>query len=553
MQNQNEKPRVFFHFFHTFILFFSYVFLLFPNSTFALKEETGIEKRVKEVIVPFKDGLTEEKVDVDFCDVNEATRSKYLHDDVTLILKNYGDIFEIYEGNLHFNQKDAGNPGGKYGIVHFTNNVTAVNAGSSSEEARYEGEKKKSKDMNNLLEENKNYHQLDRDKAPDLDVYPPLYCALNPFKGLAGPGIKQNELIRSLMNPCSFTFIPSPRDALIFLGCTPPLSDYFSIRSYLGVKEVLSDNLEADRKLKKPFQSYLPFAELGDPANILTLNTTKGTNEYNATVLLTSTGDSETRDIVFKVFQEVGFPQEAMNVDIIPNDLIQFRNQSIGSWVDDLSDSIAIQFRVSGFHNATQRDIYYNTTFPVLYLHTKSTSSFAKQENMKPLYRAPYRNRGTGDSQFQKTFIEGLDFIQEKILNIFSNSFNPTSTIMPTSFVSSSANKAREQTPFLSSNSSMIHLVPDPVRCIQEPSTYYPIFYPHDTNYSFVVMPTCDWFSNDALYSFYPNISTTVLTFPVNRVYAVVGYDQSNLGRNMFYNLLVSTPLGFEQSDHTGT
>jgi hypothetical protein len=97
----------------------------------------------------------------------------------------------------------------------------------------------------------------------------------------------------------------------------------------------------------------------------------------------------------------------------------------------------------------------------------------------------------------------------------------------------------------------MIHLVPDPIRCIEEPSTYTPIFSPHDTNYSFGVMPTCDWFSNDALYSLYPNISTTVLTFPLNRIYAAVGFDQPNIGRCMFYNLLMSTPLGFEQSAHT--
>lgn len=538
--------------------FFACILLQYASKSVSarIQDDYVLNEKKVDNLFHLKDISKEEEVDADFCDLSKTVRSNYINNAISLLLKKYGDIFEIYEGNLHFNQNEAGNPGGKYGVVHFTENVTSVNRDFHSNTEIFERQKTNYKQKNRFIEKNENNYtnvEVGREEQADLNVYPPLYCALNPFKGLNGPGIVDAELIRHLISPCDFTFIPSPRDAVVFLGCTPPLSDYFSIRSYLGVKEVVSNNVQIpNEKLQSPhllpFKSYLPFAELGDPANILTLNTTKGTYQHNATLLLTSTGDEETRDIVSNIFEEVGFPREAMNFDIIPNDLVQFRNQTVEKWVDNLSDGIAIQFRVSGFHNVTQRDLYYNTTFPVIYLHAKSFSAYAKEENKKPLYRAPYRPKGTGDSQFQSNYTEALDFIQEKILNIFSTSSISNATVIS----SSSESKSESQRPVLSSNASMIHVVPDPIRCIQEPSTYYPIFFPHDTNYTFSVMPTCDWFSNDALYSLYPNISTTVLTFPLNRIYVLVGYDQSNLGRCMFYNLLMSTPAGFEQSAHTG-
>ena len=84
------------------------------------------------------------------------------------------------------------------------------------------------------------------------------------------------------------------------LGCTPPPAAYFSIRSYVAFRF-------------KP-SVWFPAAELGDPANHLTLNTTGNSNNQNGaaaaaaeeeeeeeendpfhkTTLLMSTGDRET-------------------------------------------------------------------------------------------------------------------------------------------------------------------------------------------------------------------------------------------------------------------
>lgn len=65
------------------------------------------------------------------------------------------------------------------------------------------------------------------------------------------------------------------------LGCTPPPAAYFSIRSYVAFRF-------------KP-SVWFPAAELGDPANFLTLNSTGGPEDpFSKTALMISTGDAET-------------------------------------------------------------------------------------------------------------------------------------------------------------------------------------------------------------------------------------------------------------------
>lgn len=59
---------------------------------------------------------------------------------------------------------------------------------------------------------------------------------------------------------CNYTFVMTPRDAIVGLFCTPPPTKYFSIRSYVGFRFRPS--------------AWLPAVELADPASNAVINTT---------------------------------------------------------------------------------------------------------------------------------------------------------------------------------------------------------------------------------------------------------------------------------------
>ena len=84
---------------------------------------------------------------------------------------------------------------------------------------------------------------------------------------------------------CDIAFTLGPRDAVVWLGCTPPPAAYFSIRSYLAFRFSpsgthppthllvnINEKIPAHPPTHSPYLVWFPAAELGDPTNLLTLN-----------------------------------------------------------------------------------------------------------------------------------------------------------------------------------------------------------------------------------------------------------------------------------------
>ena len=86
------------------------------------------------------------------------------------------------------------------------------------------------------------------------------------------------------------------RDAVLFVGCTPPATLYFSYRSY-----VMTQGLD------------LLFASLGDSANLEVINTTSTT--HSSTMALVTTADARTLADITAALVAGGLPKLALNLD----------------------------------------------------------------------------------------------------------------------------------------------------------------------------------------------------------------------------------------------
>ncbi len=123
----------------------------------------------------------------------------------------------------------------------------------------------------------------------------------------------------------------------------PPNTNHHSIRSYLAYRFLPAAEGEALYNVT----GLMPAAELGDPLNNLVIKTTGGPgNPFCKTTLVVSTGDQATFRRLREAFGAAGFPEAAMNLDVLPAEKLAFRHAH-RPWILDQSDTIAWQFRVN--------------------------------------------------------------------------------------------------------------------------------------------------------------------------------------------------------------
>ncbi|GAB5037440.1 Hypothetical protein NocV09_07900100 [Nannochloropsis oceanica] len=385
------------------------------------------------------------------CDTSTNEREHIINSAVEK-LEATGD-FDVIEGTLTFNHRQIGNPAGRYGTVSF----------------------------------------------PTWSQ-PMALCKATTF----------NQTSPIPFSFCSIAFTLGPRDAVVWLGCTPPPAAYFSIRSYVAFR--FSPSV------------WFPAAELGDPANLYTLNSTGGAlDPYEKTTMLVSTGDRETARHVKNAFSEAGLPKGVDNLDVIPSTLARFRDrQGHPLWVTDKSDAFAWQFRVSQFENKDDAEAYFNQTWPVYLVRARPRY---EQKGPRPLPPPVARTRGTG--QDEAYLHPSVQLLEEKIISTYASKGSKLSYRFP-----------------------MDHIVPDVERCLNDP-TYAPIFQPVPA-WHFPGWPSCDWFSADALYTGLPNTTDlSALTFPLTRTYVVLGVNQPRLEKSIYTNLMVTAVAAFEDPLHS--
>jgi hypothetical protein len=100
-------------------------------------------------------------------------------------------------------------------------------------------------------------------------------------------------------------------EALILVGATPPETMYFSYRSFL-FSRYYSD-------LGRQFKLY---TALGDTLNKLTISTGR-TAPFNRPIMIITSGDQTTHEMVKSVAIAAGYPPAIINIDILPSEILK--------------------------------------------------------------------------------------------------------------------------------------------------------------------------------------------------------------------------------------
>eukprot|EP00483_Globobulimina_turgida_P007601 UN07616 len=146
-------------------------------------------------------------------------------------------------------------------------------------------------------------------------------------------------------------FFPG-ESAIIFHGCSPPNSSYFSYRSYLASEK---------GKIIPPFP--IEFASMGDSLNHLVINYTDNISPFDSLITVITTGDQMTFNDIYSSFEKVNL-QNTLNLDIIPNisNKIEFGRNPHQSDVFTFLARIAIPFHINDYNE------YVNKSWPIYFI-----------------------------------------------------------------------------------------------------------------------------------------------------------------------------------------
>eukprot|EP00040_Diaphanoeca_grandis_P021339 m.113645 g.113645 ORF g.113645 m.113645 type:complete len:466 (-) comp28285_c1_seq3:336-1733(-) len=177
----------------------------------------------------------------------------------------------------------------------------------------------------------------------------------NPYVGYFHPGAVQSKIP---------SFLLRPKDAVLFVGCTPSAADYFSWRSYAfnQGREVV-------------------FASLGDSLNNLVINTTtptinslahpptstqfrSGFNHDSAgrTVAVVTAADSATFNVISADLQRSGLASTSHNLDAIPSS--KLKNMATTGFV--------MLHRASVWTNTSAEAEYFKQTQKIFFIEPPS-------------------------------------------------------------------------------------------------------------------------------------------------------------------------------------
>jgi hypothetical protein len=321
--------------------------------------------------------------------------------------------------------------------------------------------------------------------------------------------------------PIEVSFLMGPQDAVFWYGCTPPPTRYFSIRSYLAYRFPGEG---------RNISGYMPGAELGDPVNNAVIRTTGGpTDPFGKTTLFVSTGDKVAFHRVREAFAQAGLPGEAANLDVLPSELVRFRDTTL-PWAVDRSDTIAWQFRVNEFINPAEGAAYRDMAGRV-FLRRANPRVGGRGDGgvapAMPLTAPPLKTRGTGESE------EWLRSALEKLVEAVKTRMEVDRGLV------------------LTHSFPLAPCMPDAIRCISD-LDYCPVAMPIPQWNLTACNPTCDWFTRDSLYSTPPADSDFInFMIPRDRILIVVGVNHALLGKAAFTNFLVTGIRNPERPGHT--
>ena len=185
-------------------------------------------------------------------------------------------------------------------------------------------------------------------------------------------------------------FMMRPDEAIVLVGQTPPPVAYFSYRSF-----VFSRFLEKE-SVHRPL-----FVSLGDPNNMLTLQTRDGGqgDPYDRAFVLVAAADKGIQERVLAALSAARYPQAIINLDVISPNLAHLGLDT------EHDDELVLLHRLAlwkpGFEQAGRE---YMAHPPVAVLRVTPTTPLAPAE-LQPLPVEKLRPRGTGRTE--------MDFMPE--------------------------------------------------------------------------------------------------------------------------------------------
>ena len=386
-------------------------------------------------------------------------------------------VFHVFNGSMRFSTSAVGDPGGKYGLFFF----------------------------------------------PD-EVQPPLlYQTKNPYLDFFGSTLK------------NVSTVMGSRDALVWWMDLPPKGtvEYYSIVDYILFR---FDQI--------PLDGYLPAVQMNDPLNQLVLKVLPNSNDSRAMIVCTASkktwafvqktwcgGDDDNGDDSDFLYTNCA---DSINLLPITPDARLEKNGT--SWIRSGSDLLSWHFRVNGVlpnlspEATSALTRYFEKPQPFFLLRPRFHDHDDDDPDQDRLPALPRRmrlvQRRQNDSQQRR--------LEEKVRQWLFTSFPGITSIM---------------------NETVHHVVPDLQKCLND-RNYMPVFSPL-ASLNFSGVPGCDYFVRDALYSFTPSSATSESTLKAllwddpQKVYAVMGLNQQELGECVFSNLLVTGSGSPEALHHT--
>jgi hypothetical protein len=241
------------------------------------------------------------------------------------------------------------------------------------------------------------YMKLNVPPPPNRETpYPPILTEVEiPFDENHP---KQGLLVtKSIEDP---RFRLAGNEAVILFGTTPGESKYYSFCPYIYERYY-----EEDLKFREVFNS------LNDPINNKTIKTIESTagnsaeeqSPFNAFAAFVFVADGNTKDVILQCLAEYGWPEDLINVSVIPSEILRLG-------IDFEDDILMILFRIYGADKSFDLDAYVNDV-PMGAIRVTPNES----TEPKPLSMPQLRVRGTGKTEMD--LMPTMEQLREAILS----------------------------------------------------------------------------------------------------------------------------------------
>lgn len=174
---------------------------------------------------------------------------------------------------------------------------------------------------------------------------PYLVYKIPGYPGLSRGGRVTDAPINPANKGLWIDYFMEPQEAVVYVGSTPPEAKYFSYRSYVGTRWF--PGLGTYQRI---------FASLGDTISNYRIKTGTipggtSTGPYGKPVMIITTADMGTNELVRKAALKAGYQAGMINDDIIPSGLIRMG-------LSNTSDTISFVHRLAFFANETAGEEY---------------------------------------------------------------------------------------------------------------------------------------------------------------------------------------------------